>query len=315
MNKQLDQIVDFIKTEDNFSIVAHQSPDGDSLGSILALGLSLKNMGKRVRMYSSDPIPKQLSFLEIMDQIVIGVPKDKDSVLIVLDCSDEKRLTTQNIHPQEFKYVINIDHHPANTMFGNLNFCVDNKIATCELVYFLLQQLPIKMDVPIAEALYLGIITDSGFFGYDNTTAGTHNIVADLLTIGVHPNKFKKNLEKKPFKYLKLLGMLFSKIQQDKTGKVSYLLIKKEDLISQGIEDFSDLDDMVDYLRNIDGTEVAVFIKEDGDQYKFSLRSNSRTDVGNLCRQLGGGGHSKAAGFSTNENPTLILEKILEEIS
>ena len=314
MNNQLTEIVDFLQENNDYSLVAHGGPDGDSLGSIVALGSALKKLGKRVRMYSSDPIPKQFEFLDFMNEIHIGIPHKTEDVLIVLDCSDEKRLRSQNIDNKKFKHVINIDHHPANTMFGNLNYCEDDKIANCELVYYLLQELPIELDTKIAEALYLGIITDSGFFGFDNTSASTHNIVAKLLALGVSPNKFKTNLEKKPLSHLKILGQIFSNIEQSKDGKVSYLLLRKKDLLSYGIEYFSELDDIIDYLRNISGTELAIFIKEE-EGFKFSLRSNSSLDVGDLCRQLGGGGHSKAAGFSTTEDPIIIINKILEKIS
>ncbi len=315
MKTNLSDISKFLNDNDGYSIVAHKGPDGDSLGSISALGLTLQQMGKRVSIYCTDPIPNQFKFLPFLNNVIFDRPNNFDDVLLVLDCSDEKRLSEQNIHYDKFNSIVNIDHHPFNTEFGDVNFCDSSKIATCELVYELIKELNVDISTEVAEALYLGIITDSGNFGFDNTKPETHQIVADLLSIGVSPNKFKTNLEKKPLNYLKFLGKAFEGIKQAKDGKISYLFLKEGDIKSFGLKDYSETDSMIDYLRNIEGTQVAVLVKEDNDLYKFSLRSNSNFDVGELCRHYGGGGHKKAAGFSTNNDPQKIMEEIIKIIN
>lgn len=314
MSSVLSEVVNYIRNNDNYSIIAHGGPDGDSIGSILALGLSLKEMGKRVRMYSSDPIPKSFAFMESINEINIGVPDNYSDTLLVLDCSDEKRLVAQDVNYKRFKTVINIDHHPFNTGFGDLNYCDDQRIATAELVYELIVSLGIKLTREIADPLYLGISTDSGWFGYENTSSKTHEIASKLLKSGVQQTTFKNNLEKTTLNHLKFLGYAFSKIEQFKDGTISLLLISERDLHTHGLGDFGEVEDLVNYLRNIEGTEVAILIKEEKGLYKFSMRSTSHFDVGDLCRHFGGGGHNKAAGFSTKESPNKLIEDIIEKI-
>lgn len=315
MSNTLKEVSDFLQNNDDYSIVAHPGPDGDSIGSILGLGLALKKLGKRVRMYSSDPIPKSFYFLDAVSEITLGIPSDYGDNLIVLDCSDEKRLMVQKVDYEKFSTVVNIDHHPFNTKFGALNYCDSERIATAELVYFLVSTLDIKLTKDIAEPLYLGIVTDSGWFGYDNTSPTTHEIIGALLRVGVSPARFKTELEKINLNYLKFLGYAFGKIKQFNKGKVSYLSISEKELLDHGLKDFAEADGLVDYLRNIEGTEVAILVKEEKDQYKFSMRSKDSFDVGQLCREYGGGGHKKAAGFSTTKIPDTIVKEITEKIS
>lgn len=314
MSNVLNEIANYIKNNDNYSLIAHSGPDGDSIGSILALGLSLKEIGKRVKMYSSDPIPKGFKFLESVNEIIIGTPDNYNDTLLVLDCSDEKRLLAQDIHYKQFKTIINIDHHPFNTGFGDLNYCDDKRIATAELVYELIVNLGIKLTKKIADPLFLGISTDSGWFGYENTSPYTHEITSELLKTGVQQTTFKNNLEKTTLNHLRFLGYAFSKIEQFNDGTISLLLMSERDLHTHGLGDFGEVENLVNYLRNIEGTDVAILIKEEKGLYKFSMRSTSHFDVGDLCRGFGGGGHNKAAGFSTKENPNQLIEEIIEKI-
>ncbi|SHJ57284.1 phosphoesterase RecJ domain-containing protein [Anaerobranca californiensis DSM 14826] len=315
MNNRAKEIAEFLKENDGFSLVAHNGPDGDSIGSILALGLTLKLLGKRVRMYSSDPIPTIFQFIQSVKEIIIDIPTDFNDILIVLDCSDEKRLIVQEIQYEKFAKIINIDHHPFNTNFGHYNFCDSEKIATAELVYLIIKELLEKIPKEIADPLYLGIYTDSGAFGYDNTSPLTHEIASELLRCGTSPVDFKINLEKKSFGYLKFLSFAFQNIKQFNNGTVSYLYISEGDLQAFDLKDYSEIDGLIDYLRNIEGTLVAILAKEEKEGFKFSLRSASNFDVGQLCREYGGGGHKKAAGFSTLEHPEKIISELMDKIS
>lgn len=314
MSKGLLQIVNYIQENDNYSIISHGGPDGDSIGSILALGLALKSIGKRVRIFCSDPIPKNFSFLSSIDEIIFGIPDDYEDILLVLDCGDEKRLITQNVRYKNFKAVINIDHHPFNTEFGLLNYCESHRIATAELVYELIVALNIKLTKNIGDPLYLGIITDSGGFGYENTSPSTHIMAADLIKAGVLPSEFKSNLEKKTINNLRFLGNAFNKIQILKNGAVSLLIINEADLKNYGLEDFNEADDLVDYLRNIEGILLAILIKGEKNLCKVSMRSTKDFDVGSLCRHFGGGGHRKAAGFTSKKKPEQIVKELMEKI-
>ncbi|WP_350345001.1 bifunctional oligoribonuclease/PAP phosphatase NrnA [Proteinivorax tanatarense] len=315
MKDSLNTLINQLNKSSKFSLVAHPGPDGDSIGSIIALGLGLRFLGKTVSMYCTDTLPEQFKFIEETSLISLGKPSDLDSCIIALDCSDEKRLTDQGVEISAFTMSINIDHHPKNTCFADINYCDDSKVATAELIFEILKTLKVPITQPIANTLYLGIVTDSGFFSYENTSSDTHAIASELLESGVNPSVFKQNLEKKSISHYKVLSYFLNNIKLYINNRVAVLVAEKNDLLVHGLSDFQQIDDLVEYLRNIDGVEVAILIKCEPELLKFSFRSTSTLDVGEICRDFGGGGHKKAAGFSLKaQSHKKILADVLKTV-
>ncbi|WP_353892047.1 bifunctional oligoribonuclease/PAP phosphatase NrnA [Proteinivorax hydrogeniformans] len=308
-------LLNTIRDQKEFTLVGHPGPDGDCLGSMVALGLGLKFLGKTVSLYCNETVPKQFLFLDEMSLISSDKPTNHKSCLIVLDCSDEQRILEQGIELSSFTTSINIDHHPKNTSFANINYLDESKVATAELVYDILKALDIPLTLEMANCLYLGIVTDSGFFCYENTSPKTHVIAGELLETGVNPSIFKQNLEKKSLNYYKFLSSFLNKIKVYNDSTIAVLTVTIDDLLSHGMADFQQTDDLVDYLRNIEGVKIAILVKCEGDFMKFSFRSTGDADVGEICRYYGGGGHKKAAGFSLkNDDPGEILADVIKVV-
>lgn len=294
----LSDIAAAIKRSESFLICGHITPDGDCLGSVLALGLSLEAMGKKVVMAGPDPIPAVYEFLPGIERFQTGPPPEDDyDTIIVLDCSVPRRLGTgyQDLLAKQ-SVIINIDHHTGNGILGTYSFNDTGAAAVGEIVFDLLKLLQVKISRETAINLYTAIVTDTGSFQYDNVTPGTHRRVAELLEFGVPGFQINVALhEEKPKAALVLLKEALHTLTITPCGKVCRMTVTLEMLKKAGAVD-EHTEGLINYCRSVKGVEVGLLFREvlEG-TYKVSLRSKN-IDVNKLAAQFGGGGHEKAAG-------------------
>jgi phosphoesterase RecJ-like protein len=308
----LSEIKKRIQKANNILLVSHIDPDGDTLGSMLALHLLLKKTGKQNTMFSGDPVPDIYQFLPSVKQIKNRVrPYDFD-LIIALDAGSLGRLDPmfENITPE---IIINIDHHSDNTRYGKINYITKVSCAG-EQIYALAKHFKVSLDKNIGVCLYVAIMTDTGNFKYDNTTAETFAIAEELLKLGVSPDKTANAVyENRSWPAVKLLAAALENAQSIAKGKIIYTVITKEILLNTAAHN-QDFTGLIDHLRAIRGAEVAIIIREDyeKERVKINFRSKSYVDVQKIAKELGGGGHSRAAGAIMHGDLLQIAEKVIQ---
>lgn len=310
----LDDILEEIKIADKIVILTHEAPDGDAIGSSLAMMHALNKLGK-----NSDVIipeySRLFSFLPGADKIKKETDEEEYDLAIALDCADVKRLKYGERYFDEAKRKIQIDHHGSNTMFADLNFVNPVSPACCEILVEMLQYYGIEIDKTIGTCLVTGIITDTGGFRYQKTSAETFEFTAELLREGVNVSDiYKRVQDTKTRENFELSKIVMNRMEILEDGKVTFTYITQEDTQKIGAE-VGDHEGLVEIGRDIEGVEVAIFIreKEDG-SYKASLRSNDYVNVADICLLFGGGGHQRAAGCNFNDDKDTVKEKLLREV-
>jgi len=316
-------IVNEIKKQDDIVIFVHENPDGDAIGSILALSTALRLIGKQVEAYVELYPTNNLFLLEKAPWVKRYDELDVNKVYnlaIALDCGDKFRMG--KIACEVFDKAIstiNIDHHVTNDNYGKYNFVSPKASATGEIVYDLIKMLGMDLTRDIAEALYLAIVSDTGTFKNSNTTPKTFEVAAKLLEIGVDISYLtRKAFYETSLERTRCLGKVLGSLEMELDGKVGVLSITPEELENYNV-DTQDLEGMVDFARNIKGAEVGIFIKPRNGEYKISLRSNNYVDVAAIAGEFGGGGHVRAAGckfvnMSIEEIKEALLEKLKNKV-
>jgi phosphoesterase RecJ-like protein len=310
----LTAIADALRSHDRFLVVTHESPDGDALGSLLATTLALRSLGKDAVMYLAGdvPVPREYAFMAL-DSIVRRPPADAaERVLVAVDCAKAERIGDPDATARA-PFVVNIDHHHDNTRFGDVNLIVADASSTGEVLRDVLHVLGIELTPELAEPLYIALVTDTGRFQYANTTPKSLRLAAELVEAGADVHAvFQQVYESVEFAKLKLLARALERAEVLEGGRivVSYLL--RADFSEVGAaEPYSE--GIIDYLRAVEGAELAVLIREQtsvsGQARKGSLRASiDELDVSAIARLFGGGGHRQAAGFSTDMSVAEITE-------
>ena len=305
----IDAVVDVLTREDRFLVVTHENPDGDALGSMLGLTRALRMLGKDAVMYLSGdvPLPGEYRFLDLSD-LTRTLPGDLgERVLVAVDCASGRRIGPETTALEGAKSVVDIDHHHDNTRFGGVNLIVADASSTAEIVRDVLHALHVELTPELAEPLYVGLVTDTGRFQYSNTTPKALRLGAELVECGANVHDvFRHVYESVQFAKLKLLAHALEHAQLYEGGRlvISYLLrgdfedVGAEEPYSEGI---------IDYLRSVEGSEMVALIREpprdDGPARRISLRSShDEIDVSAIARRAGGGGHTQAAGFSSEDS-------------
>ena len=313
-------VADAIRSHDRFLLVTHENPDGDALGSILALKLALDQLGKDsvMYLYGDAPLPVEYAFMPL-DELRRRLPDDwRERVLIAVDCANETRIGPEPEPLDGAPLVLDIDHHHDNTRFGQLNLIVPNASSTGEVLRDVFAELGVELTPEIAEALYIALVTDTGRFQYSNTTAKALRLAAELVEAGADVHAiFRRVYETVQFAKLKLLARALERAQVYEGGRlvVSYLL--RSDFTELNVaEAYSE--GLIDSLRGVEGAEMAALIREpprrEGPPRRISLRaSNDELDVSAIARKSGGGGHRQAAGFSSDASVEEITEFIHRE--
>lgn len=316
METLLTKALSLIDSSKNICITSHINPDGDSVGSVLALGMALKkNKCKKIYMIIDDEIPKELLFLPEIDLIKKENSVEELDLLIALDCGDIDRIAVSEKLIKTSKFVINIDHHITNTCFGDLNIISPDSSSTGEMIYDILKSMNMKIDKDIATSLYVAISTDTGSFKYDSTTSKTHVIASELLDAGIDNNYINTNLyHSRSIEKTSLLIASLNSMELLKQGKFALAIVTKE-MLEKCNASIEDADIIIDFIRDIDSVEVACIIKEiDDGILKIGFRSKRYVDVSEIAKKFNGGGHIRAAGCKLNcsieEGKRLILQEI-----
>lgn len=299
MNKitSIEDMIEVLRKAPTVALFSHVSPDGDCIGSMLAIGLALEKMGKEVFFFNPDPVPTYLTFLPGSSRIRQDLPNPQPEILIFVDCTDLQRVNLSMTEISQESTILNLDHHISNQFFGDFNWVDPQASATAEIALSLMNQLGVKIDREMATNLYTAIVTDTGCFQYSNTTARTHRLTAELLDIGLDLTEIHHNIfDQKPLAQIKLLQYALNGLEIQANGQLAIMTLGLEDFRKCGAK--QELSEgLVNYARSIAGVEVAVLLKEVGSQeIKGGLRSNLWLNVNEIAAQFGGGGHKRAAG-------------------
>jgi len=323
-----DVVLDEIRAGERFVLVTHENPDGDALGSLVAMHSVLLALGKDSVMFMAAdefPLPHEYRFFEV-DGLVCVPPSDIESRTVVfLDCGNIDRNPAE-IVKRDDALILNIDHHHDNTCFGTVNHVVPEASCTAEIVWDLMRALDVAPTPTIADALYVGLVTDTGKFMYENTGTRAHVMAAELIEAGVDVSGIYRRLyEGMPASKLTLLARALTNVERFDDGRLTLTRLNREEFRAAGAaESYSE--GVIDHLRSVEGTKVAAFARElvtqpaglaDGAvRKKVSLRSTDGTiDVSAIARAGGGGGHRQAAGFSTNLSDADLVAFLREQLA
>lgn len=300
-----DEVVAALGDASEVALATHVNPDGDALGSLLAIALGLTKLGKKVHPSlgaSENKIPASYAFLPGVDRLVAADEVPPTPAFVALDCGAADRLGGLEDVARASDCLINIDHHPGNESFGTLNVVVPTASSTAELVTRLLEDLGVALDNDIATCLYVGVVTDTGRFQYENSSPDTLRLAADLIAYGVHvPTIALEVFESSPFGYLKLLGHVLERATLFEDERFVYSWITLADLEDTGTT-LADTEKLIDAVRGTRDADVAAVFKEQEDgKFRVSLRSKRPVSVGEIARAHGGGGHELAAGFTADD--------------
>lgn len=299
------------------AILSHVSPDGDNVGSVLAMGHALMaNCNAEVKWIKTDEIPEHLMFLSGTNDYISEIDRDYDLVFVV-DCGDLDRLGDYKKIVNHAKTIINIDHHKTNTKFGDINIVKSSASSTAELVLTLLKTMEFKITRKCAEALYTGISTDTGSFKYSNTTSYTHSLASELIDYGIDVGAINVELyQNKKFDKMQLFIKSINNLSFYKQRQIAIAYVDQK-MLDETNTQMNDSDGIVEFARNISGVEVACLIKihEAKNCIKCSFRSKNNVDVSIFCEKHNGGGHKRAAGctFDTTDKQ-VVIDAIMKEI-
>ena len=313
-------VAEALRSNDRFIVTTHENPDGDALGSLLATTFALRELGKDADMYlfGEVPIPNEYEFMDFAGIVRGSNPDSSDRVVVALDCANERRLGPESALLEKAQLVVDIDHHHDNTRFGNVKLIVGHASSTGEILADVFRELGVSLTPEIAEALYIAVVTDTGRFQYANTTAKALRLAAELVEAGADVHRvFQGVYENVAFAKLKLVARALENAEVFEGGRVVVSHLEREDFEHAGAEEpYSE--GIIDYLRAVEGTELAALIREpptaNGPTHRISLRTTEADlDVSAIARKSGGGGHRQAAGFSSEASIEEITEFIRRE--
>ena len=317
-----DRVLSELREADKLVVVAHENPDGDAIGSLVAMRGILDEIGKDCLMFIAErdlPLPQEYRFLPL-DGLVSEPPADvNDRTIVFLDCGNIERNPAEAFrHPGA--HILNIDHHHDNTHFGTVNLVAPEASCTAEIVWDLMNELGVEPTRMIAEALYVGLITDTGRFMYENTGVQAHLMAAGLIRAGVDVHAiYRRVYEGVPYGKLALLARGLANVQRYDDGRLTITDLSAGDFNASHAEE-SYSEGVIDHLRSVDGTAVAALVRDrlgstNQGMRKVSLRaSDDRVDVSRIARAQGGGGHRRAAGFTTSLDDATLREFLRDAV-
>jgi phosphoesterase RecJ-like protein len=318
----LERVAAELRDGDRFLLTTHEGPDGDALGSLLALHQLLGQMGKDSVMFLAAkefPLPLEYRFLPLTD-VFHEPPADvADRTLVFLDCGNIDRMPVDFLQ-RDGAHILNIDHHHDNTLFGTVNLVDTRASCTAEIIWRLAKLLDLRITAEIATALYVGLITDTGKFMYENTDPDSHRMAAELIEAGVNVDEIYRRLyERVPIEKARLVARAISKIERFDGDRLALTYISREDYTATGASDLL-TEGIIDHVRALDGTVVAGVVRDKTEggrtARKVSLRSSDGTvDVSAIAREKGGGGHMRAAGFSTDLSYPELVAFLREQVA
>lgn len=323
MRSDMDTILGLIRDAKRVLVSSHENPDGDAIGSTLALGLGMEQLGKEVVFYNKDGVPEILRFLPHSDRIVKsldGIEGTFDLVFAV-DCTGTNRAGSEFedfLSTGRGGKVIIIDHHQTNNSSADLHLLDPRSSSTGIIVYSVLKQLPVEINSDIADNIYTTIIGDTGSFRYSNTNPDTFRVAAELVEHGADPAEISEALfESEPLRKLKLIGLVLPTLEVSGDKKIASVYVDKK-MFAQSGACREDTEGIVNIPRSIKGVEVAVLFREevdkDGSLWKVSFRSKGQVDVAKVAEGFGGGGHYRAAGCSLAGDLDEVKKRVIESV-
>ncbi|MFA6430956.1 MAG: bifunctional oligoribonuclease/PAP phosphatase NrnA [Candidatus Margulisiibacteriota bacterium] len=319
MEATLNKIKELLKTAKTILVASHVDPDGDSIGSMLAIGLFMEKQGKNATLFSADGVPKVYRFLSGSEKVVKNIPTGKIfDIAFVIDSSDISRIGS-NVELRDIaKTIVNIDHHPDNTNFGDIN-CVKPTSSTAEIIFGCIKEFMPVIDKGIAENLYTAIITDTGNFRYENTSKTTMLIAAELLETGISTHEITSRIyDVKSIPSVKICAMSLLNLKFAAENKIAWTIVDKKMLTDAGAR-IEDTIGIVDIIRSIDGVEVAILFREENGRVKVNLRSKNKANVSEIAKRFGGGGHHKASGIAMDDSISqaekLVINEAIKQLS
>jgi phosphoesterase RecJ-like protein len=311
-----------LREDQRFVLAAHEGPDGDALGSLVAMQGLLMALGKDSVMFISPddlPLPREYRFFSLEGMIRLPPADIAERTVVFLDCGNIDRNSASVL--RDGAHLLNIDHHHDNTRFGTINHVVPDASCTAEIVWDLMHGLGVRPTPAVAEAMYIGLITDTGRFMYENTGVRAHLMAAELIEAGVDvPGVYRRLYEGVPLGKLTLLALALAQLQRYDGGELAIATLSAEDFERADAEE-SYSEGIIDQLRALEGTKVAVLVRElsSGErkgQHKISLRAtDDDVDVSIIARAQGGGGHRRAAGFTTALDADELIAFLREAIA
>jgi bifunctional oligoribonuclease and PAP phosphatase NrnA len=316
--RNLEEAVSFIRERDDFLVVSHVQPDGDAISSTVAMAWLLGRMGKKYTMLNEGPVPSRLRFLwnsELIHKLSEQQPERLFRNVICVDCADYARIGQSNRWFAPDAELLNIDHHPTNDGFGKVNLLKFQAAATAEILFELLDAAGAELDLDVATAIYTGLLTDTGGFRYSSTSPLVMSMASRLLAIGVNgPELAELLLERMTMGQLNVIQRGLSRLTFSEDQRIGWLWVNSDDLEETGATN-EDLEGLVNYPRNIEGVEVGILFKQNGQQsVKVSMRSAGKVNVAAIAQLFGGGGHVRAAGCRLTEPLSEVIGQVVSAV-
>lgn len=314
----LKQIAEQLRDADNFLVLAHISPDGDALGSMLAMGELLDALGKKVVLFNESGIPRRFEWLAPKREILTRLPEEEPDNLIVLDCGSAERAGELIAPWLKTKNVFNIDHHLGNPMFGTVNWVEQRASSVGEMVGMLARKLGVPLVGLLGEYVYLALISDTGDFCFNNTRPETLEMAAEILRLGLLPGPFHEQKQSTgKLSQLQMRGTVLQQARLYADGQISLICFTRE-LFEQTGTGPEDTEGLVNTVLYVNGVQVAISLREEEQGIKFSLRSKSSINVQTVAFRFGGGGHRNAAGgtllMDMEQAKATMIQAVTEEL-
>jgi phosphoesterase RecJ-like protein len=311
---EIQQVTSALRERRRFVISSHSRPDGDSIGSQLAMAFGLRALGKDVTVVNLDPAAHQfMAFPGVRDiRIAPTVEGDFDAA-IIMECSDYARTGVRGL---DRYFTVNIDHHPGNTGYGQINWFDPSAAACAEMVFDVVQALGVPLSVEIATHVYIAILTDTGSFHFSNLSPRTFEICRQLLEAGVDPVRIARQVyDSSSLGRLKLCGAIMTGLQVDPTGKIAVLYVDRAMAKATGAS-YEDTEGVINQPLTVKELQAVVFFKQtEGDEYRVSLRSKGDVDIGAVAKEFGGGGHKNAAGCTVTGRIDELRNTVVSKVA
>ena len=316
----MEEIIAYLKNSDHILVMTHTHPDGDAIGSLIAMGLCLDGLNKKTTLYNESPIPAVYRFLTATNRVVRDIQNEKYDLAVILDCGDLQRIGKAVSTVRQIPVIVNIDHHVTNTRFGHFQLIDTSACATAEIIYRLIKQINVPFDKAIAASIYTGILTDTGSFRFSNTNRAAFSICQEMVGLGVDPHSIAQHVYGTySLGRIKLLNLALDSIEISDNGKLSVMILT-QDMFNETHTQAEDGDGLINYAKRIQDIKVAALIQEypnsekklnASNRFHISLRSNGSVNVAEIATSFGGGGHFSAAGFSIESTLSDIKSKLL----
>jgi phosphoesterase RecJ-like protein len=309
----LSEVVELVDKKSKFMITSHVRPDGDGLGSGLALYWMLRSLGKDVTVLLRDRVPPCYMVLPGSDLVLVSPDvTERYDAAFVMECSDMDRPGLPSLKDE---FVVNIDHHSTTRAFGSINWIDSTAAAVGEMIYNLCKALGVDVTKEIAECIYTALLTDTGSFHFSNTTERTLKIASELVRRGVEPARISQAIfYSYPFSKVRLLGLALNTLERDESGHIAWMTMTQEMVYEAGASE-EDAEGIVNHALSVAEVDAVAFFKELSPRvYRISLRSKGRGNVARVAELFGGGGHRNAAGCRIEGDLPVIRRRVIEAL-